>query len=353
MRTREARYVALVVALVTLPAVAAVATSLLLTRQLPRAAPPEEPFTIEIEADRTTERRPAVFTARFSDARTLYSPFGGGLATAVYIEAGTELADGARVVQVDGIDRLALHAPAPPWRDLRAGDRGDDVAALQSFLARQGLLEAQPDGILGGATVQAVRELGAALGFDRPQAVAGRDWFVWLPEDPFAIGGVAVAAGGTVPASGAELAVEARHVDQVALTGIEDEPLALEQGIDYVAHLDDVQGLAVDTTAGPPMLDRNAAASLDADHFDAEGLATGFVERRTPVEVASVPATAVLTGAGGSTCVFVAAEDGTTTATGVVVAGSRGTAALVSEGLTAGQRVVANPRASVVASECH
>lgn len=97
------------------------------------------------------------------------SPDGArALVTAVRVGAGDPFEAGQVLVEVSGRPLLALAGSVPAFRDLRPGMRGRDVTQAQSALRALGHLSAEPDGVYGQATKEAVASLYAELGYDPP-----------------------------------------------------------------------------------------------------------------------------------------------------------------------------------------
>jgi hypothetical protein len=81
----------------------------------------------------------------------------GGVTTATACRPGKALPSGAVVGAIDGRPVRLLSTSVPLWRDLRRGDAGGDVAALQRELRRLGY-RPTTSGRVDGSTVAAVRE---------------------------------------------------------------------------------------------------------------------------------------------------------------------------------------------------
>ncbi|MFE9464960.1 peptidoglycan-binding protein [Streptomyces virginiae] len=86
--------------------------------------------------------------------------------TALPAPAGKSLKAGAAVAEVSGRPVLLLPGRFPAYRDLKAGDKGPDVQQLQRALAP--LYGTAVNGTYGQATVDAVRKLYAAAGYEAP-----------------------------------------------------------------------------------------------------------------------------------------------------------------------------------------
>lgn len=89
---------------------------------------------------------------------------GAALVTLAPPPAGHEVDAGALMAAISGRPLIALPGPLPAYRDLRPGDRGDDVAQLQRALAAVGI-PTEDDGVYGAATAESVSHLYERLGF--------------------------------------------------------------------------------------------------------------------------------------------------------------------------------------------
>lgn len=70
--------------------------------------------------------------------------------------AGSPIADGSRLADVNGRPVLVLNVVTPIYRDLQVGMEGPDVAAVQQSLTRLGFTNQDPPSRYGGSTAQAV-----------------------------------------------------------------------------------------------------------------------------------------------------------------------------------------------------
>lgn len=82
--------------------------------------------------------------------------------------AGDVIMPGSALVDVSGRPILALALPFPLYRDLRPGDFGPDVKAVQNSLKSLGLYPGAADGTFGAATSTAVTRLYIAAGTTPP-----------------------------------------------------------------------------------------------------------------------------------------------------------------------------------------
>lgn len=87
-------------------------------------------------------------------ARNLMS----GTVTSVSASAGQEITAGTVMYAVDLRPVVVMKGTTPAFRTMQSGDRGTDVAQLQTFLIEAGFLDGEADGVWAWATTAAVRE---------------------------------------------------------------------------------------------------------------------------------------------------------------------------------------------------
>ncbi|MGK2965630.1 MAG: hypothetical protein ACSLFM_08475, partial [Tepidiformaceae bacterium] len=157
--------------------------------ELPGVTASSEPLVTQATDREVRDQQPLNLELEWTEGRELVAPDWDGTITAVYVAAGAEVTSGQRVVAVDGVDRFAFASARPFYRELRSGDTGADVVALNEMLVALGYLAAVPfdPAIYPYSTYQAVYNLEAALGIGRPTGVFDPGLVAWLPESPFAI----------------------------------------------------------------------------------------------------------------------------------------------------------------------
>ncbi|MDR1426466.1 MAG: hypothetical protein LBJ08_01730 [Bifidobacteriaceae bacterium] len=121
---------------------------------------------VEVERSGAADARQLAVEFEVAQARTLAAQVSG---TVVRSDCtpGDVIESGDYPAQVDGTDLVALHLPAPPWRDFAAGTTGPDVAGLQEALAALGH-DVSASGTLDAPTMAAL----AALKAGSPAATA-------------------------------------------------------------------------------------------------------------------------------------------------------------------------------------
>lgn len=91
--------------------------------------------------------------------------------TASQTEVGKQVVAGQALLRVNSRPVIVLRGAFAPYRDLYAGDTGDDVRELQTALGELGY-SLTADGDLGPATVRAVKDLYASLKVSAPSATS-------------------------------------------------------------------------------------------------------------------------------------------------------------------------------------
>ncbi|KJK53165.1 peptidoglycan-binding domain-containing protein [Streptomyces sp. NRRL F-4428] len=168
------------------------------------AAPPPSRITGKVSDEQLVEKMDLTGKVETASRTTVTGTMPQGTSRAVVTglpaTAGKSLKAGAVVAEVSGRPVLLLPGRFPAYRDLRAGDKGPDVRQLQRAL--KPLYGTAVSGTYDRATVEAVRRLYAAAGYEGPSGQG---------QGGGASGGGASAgsatgrpAGGAAPRGGAE-----------------------------------------------------------------------------------------------------------------------------------------------------
>lgn len=284
-----------VVVLVAVAGVAGYAIGTVRTpAQFATATPPED-FPVTLEPFSDLRRVRVQLTRGDPIALTLT---GAGRVTKSACAPGTPIQSGTVTWSVEGEPMLSLHTSEPMHRDLAAGARGSDVAALQAELTRLGF-EVANDGVFDPATERALDALRASQGVSQADGLTMAQ-VIWLPAPQIR------------PATCASLGAVLQTGDKIAtgespLVGAQVKPvpegmtsgkrtLRIGDGTVAVTAEGQVPGEALAALALEPLV-----ASALASPNDEALLVEARLELATPVEGASLPASAVLTN--GGTCV--------------------------------------------------
>lgn len=136
--------------------------------------PPSDPLitaeavTFQVRQGTVSRELTLSAVASWAVAGTLKSGY-AGIVTSVDAPSGEPVVDGQRIASVNLAPVFLAQGKTPAFRSLATGVRGDDVAALQDFLARQGYDVGTVDGVFSTGTTAAVR----AWQTDSEQAVTG------------------------------------------------------------------------------------------------------------------------------------------------------------------------------------
>lgn len=263
-----------------------------------------------------SDRLPAAMQARVAEgsrARSAVAPVAllpgpvvvarstvSGLVTRVRLVAGQVVRSGTVLGSVEGHDLIAYQADEPLFVTVGPGSRGPMVRRAQKVLRELGFLRGKPTGVFDAATTDAAARLNARLGHPK-KATVGPEGLVWI---------------GTAPVQAAEVQLEAGAPTS---TGAE----VFTSGVTYVgASVMENPGVAA-LGSGPLTLEVNGAT---APYVAGSGVVLDreFVERVAPLlsgatgatgtvlapatRVGTVPASALVTDAHGTVCLF---EDAT------------------------------------------
>ncbi|WP_425955269.1 peptidoglycan-binding domain-containing protein [Xylanimonas sp. McL0601] len=285
----------------------------------------------------------------WSDGVAVRAPSWSGLVVSVEVGAGDVLVTGTPVAVVDTVTRIAVATPTPFSRVLAVGDRGGDVVMLRTALRALGFADVGEGNVFDGRLRAGVRALCGRLGCSPTTSVFDPSWVVFLPQETVTVGSVSIDVGTPAPGTGDVILTAAATLASARVATDPDAGTqAPSSGQGYVfsyAALD--LPLDADFTI-PPGADGSGLAGLAASLTPGTASVDGAIQLADPVQVTSVPATSLVTGASGRVCVYpfddaragTGAEPGWPPLPVTVVGGSPGMTYV--EPITAGQ-VLANP----------
>ncbi len=272
------------------------------------------PTTPEVLQSSSSARTVPVTMQDFTDPRTVDiavsvgAPQGvsvsrSGIITAWSCRPGESIESGKSAVTLDGVPLVSLSTSVPLWRDLSVGDDGADVSALEAELARLGYA-VDGNGTLSYRDLAAFSKLASSVGADVKDVVP-RDAVVWLPAAAVEVDKCEIGLGSNVSAGQLLASVSA---------DVEVAPVALPEGripgprllnaFGEPLALGDAGELPTDLPAGlvrkSPLFREAVGGSDNVTSVTLKGTAV----LATPVQVASVPATAVQVLDNGNGCVF-------------------------------------------------
>lgn len=299
-----------------------------------RSDAPVEPVIVPVGRGTVTGEFAVGLKVQQAAAATVASP-AGGIITKLGARPSRAIRGGDTVVWIDDVARLGMVTDAPLVADVTPGARGPNVERAQRALRQAGVLDIVPDGKAGPATVAAIRALNTAIGRQAQGGTLSADTFVWLGPKPFNVKRDAVTVGSRV-AAGDTLLVGPRRAAKVAVS--EPEQVAPADGA-YVIAVGDDATVPYDVGAGTVSRAEDVT-TLAAALGSAEGVGTARL--RGPLEVVTVPVSAVVTDETGATCVFPSIKGAPVAAT--PVGGGTSEVQLPSDFPL--REVLANPRAT-------
>ncbi len=281
-----------VVALLAIPLVAGGALALYALQRSPLdSASGEEPLVGVVGSAERDDRVNVTLEVDTADSFAVATQSAGVL-TALGIQPGVALVDGAAALEVDGLPVTAYVAPAPLYRDITWGLKGKDVATAQRLLKKLGYL-ATVDGDAGPATARAITRFNKDHGRTANGAVLRVDSLLWIPADsepPVKVGvrvGARLSPGNelyTTSTGHDTISVDTKATDADRILTVGQESVTLPAGATSVTNPEDI------AVIGPAINDATARSA--------------FLALATPRVVGTVPASALVTDPTGATCFF-------------------------------------------------
>lgn len=265
----------------------------------------EGALTVPLVSDLFDGRREAEVTLVWGPSQVVVSPGWSGTVTRVGVEPGGTVVEGDRPVAVDSVDRIALALAEPLYRPLSSGVRGEDVAELRAALVRLGYLESVADNVdrFDAELASAVSQLSRDLGFPRTSSIIDPSWVVWLPSTEVSVAEVYVRPGSPAPPAGALLFTLAADLEAARVSGdVEAGGYVLViPGVDASFRL---RGSEVDPASLSDLVEVLKRVGADPE---SDAPVFGEIRLAEPVEVVTVPASAVGVSADGSACLWTGA----------------------------------------------
>jgi len=254
-----------------------------------------------------------------------------GRVTSVEVAAGDQVASGVVVATVAGRDVVAYQAARPLYVSVDRGARGDAARAAQEVLASLGFYAGPVDGVVGPVTAAAILAFNEVHGFGR-SAVLDLAGLTWIGPDPVTVGEVLATPGEDVTA-GAGLFIAEAVPSGVRVAATQAPAVPGDRVLD-------IAGLTAPLPGGTRIVEDAEFAAAVARVWGDVTEGVGVLRLAEPVEVGTVPSSAVVTDTRGRTCIFPDAEAGPVAVT--PAGGSLGTVDL-DVGLV-GRPVLVNPR---------
>lgn len=206
LRARRVRDLMFWVAAVAWLLAPVVVVGLLYQHLASRELVPKREVWAAAEPGRDVHSEAVGLALKWSEGRDIVAPAWSGIITQVAVEAGSTLASGEPVLDIDGITRIAAHMAVPLHRPLDLGARGDDVRSLLEFLRSIGATESEGEFMSWQAWMD-VRDFVGTLGgvADDEIVVFDPGLLVYISDREVRIDEVQVSAGEPAPSAGSAL----------------------------------------------------------------------------------------------------------------------------------------------------
>ncbi len=344
--TRQSSLV-LIAGAVTVGSIAFASGLLVYDARLAEIEPAPSPLTMTVELTSATIEHEVSLELVWDHVVPIYSPNWAGTVTEVFVEPGATLRSGEPILAIDGVKRIAAAMRQPLFRDLRRGDRGEDVRALQEFLLVEQLYVGEADGVYGGSLADAVAELRLLLGAPKLRD-GGFDHtlLVWIPDGLLQVDSVHATIG--QPADG---------------------------GVELILPKESIAGASFRRPEGAPPLrgmwqfesaqhEPIVVSFVEDDRLDAESVAEigvlvtsddveldGRLLQLDPTDHLYIPVSAVTTGSDGQLCSWVKVGESFEPREVAVGPGAFGVAE-IAEGLAPGDVILVNPDVALAEASC-
>lgn len=267
-----------------------------------------EGFWIPVEEEALDSSQLISLALTWSEGREIVAPRWAGLVTDVAVHPGDELRSGDRVIQIDGVWRVAAVSGTPLYASVGYESSAAEKATAVEILRTLGYSNVDT---WNWNAIEAVRDLADRLGVPGAANALELDpaWIVWLPTEPSVVGEVIATPGRPAPQEG-----EAVLALQSELTSVELEanpaggqPPDFDDAVMWELHLNDT---VVDSPVFP-LVDPAQLAELTVS-FGQERpeTAKGTMSRSGASMGWVVPASSVLVDSNGLMCVIIANEEG-------------------------------------------
>ena len=273
----------------------------------------ESVMTFQPETAQQRGESDVVLALTWEQATPLVAPQWMGVVTRVPAKVGDIISGYDKVVEIDGITRLAWQTKRPFYRSLSSDDRGWDVTALQKALNDLGFLDSKPNGLMDWDTVAAVKAYSKKIGYTTGQEVFDPGWVVFLPVKRFTVAEIHLVVGTQAPAVGTSIFGAETPLESVRVTAIEaDLPSPADQWqvvVDGQAYqFDDTGYIAVEHL--PEIAkSKSLLGNDDSATSDDAGTVHAIIQRVKPLMVQRVPSISVSVAADGRHCVWVVKSD--------------------------------------------
>jgi hypothetical protein len=300
----------LVVALIVLLPAGMIVAGVGMASRLDREVVPSEQRSIALPVENVAldGAQPISLALSWADSRTLVAPSWSGTVTAVKVKPGDRLQTGTRLVQIDGVWRVALRTPSPLYAPV--GPRSDDAQQKSALAVLRALGYVVHEDWWDWRATQAVQSLAKDLGVNgwADATVVDPGWFVWIPTGSLKASSIDLAVGAPAPAPGTPIVTLTPRLLSASLDSDSEHGAATSSASTRGSWTVKIRGTDI-KVARFPIDDADALArlgeGLGVAHPD---VATGTVSRSGAPRGWIVPTSSVYVDAAGRTCLVLTSK---------------------------------------------
>lgn len=328
-------YLRLLALLVVVPVLSIAAVLRLQPKPPLASAKPPAAMVVPVSVEERADRLEGTLNLRWAPGRQVRNPGLSGIVTDVQVKTRQPVRSGTPLFSVGGATILAIIGPRPLYRDLRQGNRGDDVRMVTGLLSSLGMLQGGQRSVVSSEVVRAFGRFYRSFNFsgrefDQGQAAppsgdaaTGTNtsqadispWrvtfsaaaVVWAGRSPFHVASSQLDVGAPMPETGEPVLTGFPSLVGAAVRPSEDAPSELVERLaasapnEFVALADDT---ALPLSEAAARVQRPALAKLRRHVAPGTDALPVSIERRRPRRLLAIPATAVFPKGGTAACVL-------------------------------------------------
>lgn len=310
MKRRQATLLWTLVPLATIivPIVGVVVIVLGVPNTLRSADRPPAPLSMPVTTSLDAQEQAVQASLIWSTPVTLSAPDWTGLVTAVVAHPGEAIQSGSEILQLNGVSIVALKSSLPFFRAIGTGTTGPDVTALRLSLSALGI-----QGVGAGTTFDPALEVAIKEFQVRYQGASAKiasgtfdpNSVIYLPQTSVVVGSIAATVGLPAAAEGQPIVSGNPVLRPFTLTDVTTGSASAQLPSSSTGYEFEVQGgPTIPVGPGFVVSDPSVLQSVAGMLGRQSAQLAGQIRLVTPRQYSSVPTSAVVTDAGGGTCVY-------------------------------------------------